>query len=166
MIVACYLGHHKTIELFLKHGANANARTKRGLTPLHLAAKKGDIISTKLVVEVGGCDLGVRDSHGRSIFHYCEGAPVVREYLKGMIERRMNEFKALAVEVGVDVGRSEVVQSSQGSDAKVKKYKQDLKNLIQLHVCVVCSKKARNIVNVPCMHLALCAGCSGMLFLW
>ena len=52
-------------RLLLKNGADINAQTTYGDTPVHLAAYRGHYKVVKTLVEAG-CDLDIRNSKGRT----------------------------------------------------------------------------------------------------
>lgn len=49
--LACENGHDKMADILLRHKAFVNAKTKLGLTPLHLCAENGCNHLVKLLVE-------------------------------------------------------------------------------------------------------------------
>merc|ERR1712029_370358 len=48
-----YEGHPDVVDILLSHGADVNALTKEGLTPLHLAASTGCIETAKRLLDKG-----------------------------------------------------------------------------------------------------------------
>ena len=56
-------GHRSVVAALLEAGANPWARTKRGFTALHFAAREGDVESTRLLLATG-VDVNVRSQAG------------------------------------------------------------------------------------------------------
>eukprot|EP01052_Picozoa_sp_SAG31_P049350 SAG31_NODE_10762_length_1101_cov_0.862275_1_plen_103_part_00 len=54
--LAALKGHAELVDLLLRSGANATARTALGRTPLHLAAMGGSAASAKLLLEHPGVE--------------------------------------------------------------------------------------------------------------
>jgi ankyrin repeat protein len=64
-------GKTKLVELFIKAGADINARTKKGATPLHYAAYQGQIAVVKLLVSKGA-DVNATDNGGDTPLRWAE----------------------------------------------------------------------------------------------
>lgn len=66
------------LSFLLKHGANVNARTKYGRTPLHEAALNGEIKTVKFLI-ASGAKINARNNKGNTPLYYAEtkliGAP-------------------------------------------------------------------------------------------
>ena len=56
--------HMKVMKQLLLNGGNPHAKTKKGETPLHFAAAKGDHIMVKILAALG-VDLQVSSMQGR-----------------------------------------------------------------------------------------------------
>ena len=52
------------MQLLLLHGLNPDIRTRRGITPLHLAISKGYIGCVHALIE-NGADISVQDEQGQ-----------------------------------------------------------------------------------------------------
>lgn len=59
----------KTTELLVHHGANTTAMDEDGKTPIHMAARAGDVESLSILVNKPE-DLDIRDKMGRNALHF------------------------------------------------------------------------------------------------
>ena len=59
--MAVIRGNSKIAKLLIQNGANVNAQDHRGWTPMHHAAKKGDIPMMKTLKKLGA-DLNIKTS--------------------------------------------------------------------------------------------------------
>lgn len=57
------------VRILIEAGANPNEQDKLGQTPLHLAAKNGDIVSLRILL-VAGADTGKKDLRGKTASEY------------------------------------------------------------------------------------------------
>ncbi|MEM3964298.1 MAG: ankyrin repeat domain-containing protein [Thermofilaceae archaeon] len=62
-------GDLQRVKKLLEQGANVNARSRVGWTPLHWAAEKGYLEVARLLVEKGA-NVNARDNDGRTPLHY------------------------------------------------------------------------------------------------
>ncbi len=65
LIWAAFHGHREVVKLLIKRGADVNAASAGGLTPLLLACVQGHISAVKLLLE-GGANLDVKSADGLS----------------------------------------------------------------------------------------------------
>jgi ankyrin repeat protein len=77
--LATYWNQRAMVELLLVHGADVNVRDPRGITPLHMAAEKGDKELVELLL-AHGADVNAKDAYGRMPL---QGA-LQNEYLDSM----------------------------------------------------------------------------------
>lgn len=61
--------HPDVVSELLKHGANPNALTGQGRTPLHLAAETGDIVCAEVLI-AGGADLNGKGAQDATPLHW------------------------------------------------------------------------------------------------
>ncbi|KAK6726710.1 hypothetical protein RB195_004806 [Necator americanus] len=64
--------HYDLLRLFRERGANFNAPTRAGYTPLHLAAQKQDQETVQLLIDEFGVDTTIRDLMGYTYEHYAD----------------------------------------------------------------------------------------------
>jgi ankyrin repeat protein len=69
------------VEFLISHGANINAKTDRGSTPLHLAAEQGHKDIVKLLIDKGA-NINVKDVYGRTPLDSAWGRMDIIEMLK------------------------------------------------------------------------------------
>lgn len=65
------------IESLLRHGALVSARDSDGMTPLHIAAQKNNIVGAKLLIEAGS-KIMPKDDKGKTPFDYAESAEMIK----------------------------------------------------------------------------------------
>ena len=66
--------HLEAVKLLLKHGADPNAQTIHGKTPLHVA-EKCDVDVVKLLLQYGA-DPNARDDNGQTPLHIITNEPI------------------------------------------------------------------------------------------
>lgn len=71
-MMASQRGDTATVERLLKHNVDVNLVDKSGRTALFYAAKSGFVNTTKLLVEVGKCNVNHRDKFGNDAFWMAE----------------------------------------------------------------------------------------------
>ena len=67
--MASYHGQVKVVKFLLKSGAQVDAVSRRGRTPLHDASKRGHSEVVELLVEAGA-DIAAQDEDGLSAVHW------------------------------------------------------------------------------------------------
>ncbi len=67
------------VKALVKHGADMNAATADGETPLHIAASYGDLPSVKLLVDKGA-DLEAKDAKGNTPADVAHGEKVEKYF--------------------------------------------------------------------------------------
>jgi hypothetical protein len=66
---ACILGRLKIVKLMTERGwVDVNARSARGRTALHYAARSGRLAVVERLIEVGA-DVSAKDDDGNSVLH-------------------------------------------------------------------------------------------------
>jgi ankyrin repeat protein len=66
-----------TIESLLSHGALVSARDSNGLTPLHIAAQKNNVVGAKILIEAGS-KIMPKDNKGKTPLDYAESAEMIK----------------------------------------------------------------------------------------
>ena len=66
--MAVETGKVKSVELCLKHGAQVNAQRTTMMTPLHIAAMKGDLEIVKMLCR-SGADKHIKDNEKQTPLH-------------------------------------------------------------------------------------------------
>ena len=67
--MASYHGQAEVVKYLLKSGAQVDAVSRRGRTPLHDASKRGHSEVVELLVEAGA-DIAAQDEDGLSAVHW------------------------------------------------------------------------------------------------
>ena len=102
LMIAAYRGHFEIVKLLLSHGADISARAKCGTTALHFAAEQGYLHIVSYLVETGGADVDVIDSHGMTPIlgaaDHCR-AQVVEYLLPRMPMTKDREYKKKQIDV-------------------------------------------------------------------
>jgi ankyrin repeat protein len=65
------------IEALLQHGALVSARDSDGKTPLHIAAKKNNIVGARMLIDAG-CKIMPLDRTGKTPLDYAESAEMIK----------------------------------------------------------------------------------------
>jgi ankyrin repeat protein len=65
------------IESLLQHGAYVSARDSNGMTPLHIAAERNNIVAAKMLIEAGA-KIMPRDNKGKTPLEYAESAEMIK----------------------------------------------------------------------------------------
>ena len=81
-----YQEHVECAELLLKYGANINCQDEKGMTPLMVAANRGNVEFTRWLLE-HEADVGLQDIHGWTALKWC--AFEAEEVKEGMDVRTM-----------------------------------------------------------------------------
>jgi len=63
---ASYMGHSNIVSLLIEHGADPLALDCDGMTPLHKAAEKGFLETTKVLLKADSSALKIVDNKGRN----------------------------------------------------------------------------------------------------
>jgi uncharacterized protein len=61
----------------LRHGALVSARDGSGMTPLHIAAQKNNIVGAKRLIKAGA-KIMPRDNKGKTPLDYAESAEMIK----------------------------------------------------------------------------------------
>ncbi|KAM3414354.1 hypothetical protein BST61_g10999 [Cercospora zeina] len=72
LIIACWNVKVECVRAMLRAGANVNAQSLSGYSPMHCAVKKGSKEIARLLLETGRVDLGLRNSQGKTAVEYAE----------------------------------------------------------------------------------------------
>jgi hypothetical protein len=75
--VAVYENHWDVVMLLIRRGANVNCRNNAGLTPLHVAVRRGCVDIAAMLITHGRADLRVRDGN-QQLWHQWHQNPVAR----------------------------------------------------------------------------------------
>ena len=98
MHIAVQEGKSDVVSLLLKYGADPNAKTVHGRTPLHIACVLGDYISGKMLISTG-CDYNAQDYELNTPMHYASA------YSKRLIRlRTCRAHKIAENDAGAEAG--------------------------------------------------------------
>jgi ankyrin repeat protein len=93
LIATVVRGHLETLEVLLKHGADPNAATDAGITPL-MAAAGGNSAAAQILLE-HGADSGAADNQGMDALFFAAMNGDVK-LVTALIQRGANPFRAAA----------------------------------------------------------------------
>ena len=69
--------YRAVIEALLKHGALVSARDWDGQTPLHIAAKRNNVVGAQMLIDAG-CKISPTDREGKTPLDYAESAEMIK----------------------------------------------------------------------------------------
>ncbi|EDQ84452.1 uncharacterized protein MONBRDRAFT_30228 [Monosiga brevicollis MX1] len=82
---ACFNDHVEVVEMLLKHGADAKAKTNFGWTPLHWACREGRVEVVEMLLE-HGVDTDAKTDDGQTPLHtVCTPISVNRKVIRQLL---------------------------------------------------------------------------------
>lgn len=108
LATAALMGHTEVVSLLLKHGADVNAKSRDGGTPLHASAFLGRAETVKLLLEKGA-DTTLRNNMGGTPIEGAELDWMITEGILGMLKLEVDEAE-------VKAGRAEVIKLLEGQN--------------------------------------------------
>jgi len=125
----------KDLKSYLANGGDPNAKDRRGRTPLHYAAREGNLEAVRLLLE-HKADPNAKDRRGRTPLHYAVKASdeVVAELVKAGADVNARDDRGRTpLHWAVAVGKNETALLYHGADPNV----QDVYGNTPLHYAVM-----------------------------